>query len=171
MSDNWNDDDDNSQETGGALRKQLTEALAAKKAAETERDNLKREVSIGKVQSSLKDKGFKESAASWAAKDGVDLDDENALKTWLEGPGQDFKLPASESDSSSPNGDGPGEPSTQAVQPPHVSPHMSTHGNVMDQLRAQASPASVNKYQAVMESLRADASPQEVDAAFRAAGL
>ena len=173
MSDPYDDDlqDDSS---GSRLRQQLEQALKDKKAAETERDAARRDLAVHVTQGVLKDKGYKSSAASWAAKDGVDLSDEEALNTWLEGPGQDFKLPESDPQGTSEQQqqqqqDSP--PPAPNGQPSFGSPHVQTHNDVMAQLRAEASPEQVSKFQQVLNSLPETATGAEVDAAFRNAGL
>lgn len=157
----WNDDLDNDDNNsgGGALRGQLEEALKKLKAAETRAAKAERQIAVSTVSTSLKDKGYKESAAKFAALDGVDLSDEGALTKWLENDGQDFKLP--ESDQSHESG---------VVDPPDDShEELAQFNNNADRLRNSASPADQNRYIAALKSLPADATPEQVDAAF--AGL
>lgn len=176
MSDPY-DFDESGENTAGGLRKLYEDALKAKKTAEQEAAAAKRDLAVHVTQGVLKEKGFKESAASWAAKDGVDLSDEAALTKWLEGPGQDFKLPESDPQEVPNTTEGDG---TQVQQPANTqtngqpvfgSSHVQAHNDVMAQLRAEASPATVSKFEQVANSLPADATAAQVDAAYRAAGL
>lgn len=158
---NWIDDSehDDTNSGGGALRGQLEEALKKLKAAEARAAKAERQVAVSTVSASLKDKGYKESAAKFAALDGVDLNNEAALNEWLEKDGADFKLPTSEQ--------------THAEETPGVVDEADeaaiSYASNSDRLRSTASPADQNRYIAALKSLPADATPEQVDAAF--AGL
>lgn len=97
MSDEWDDNDNtDTSNSGGGLRKQLEDALASKKAAEQRAAKAESALAVRNVATSLKEKGYRESAAKWASRDGVDVSDAKALDAWLASDGAEFKLPDSE---------------------------------------------------------------------------
>ena len=158
---NWNDDNDqDDNNSGGDLRVLLEKALKDNKALKTQVATAEQKLAVTTVSASLKDKGYKESAAKFAALDGVNLGDEKALNEWLEKDGADFKLSESEQP---PEGGG----EEQQQENPVIDEGIIQFANNADQLRSSASPAEQNKYLAALKSLPEDATPEQVDAAFK----
>lgn len=157
---NWNEDpEDNGNGSGGDLRAQLEKSLKENAALKKEVATTKQQLAVNTVSASLKDKGYKESAAKFAALDGIDLGNEEALTKWLESDGADFKLPESEQSQ-----EAGGEEQQTA---PVIDPEIIQFANNADHLRSSASPAEQNKFLAALKSLPEDATPEQVDAAFK----
>lgn len=164
MSDNWfNDDENDAQENGGGgLRKQLEDALKRLKDAEKRAATAENKLAVTTASSNLKEKGYKPTAAKYAALDGVDVTDAEALEKWLTDNGDDFKV----SDSAQSDNDD----EQQQVEVENDATQVAG-SQIAAQLRAVASPADVNKYEAALKTLPKDASGEETLAHFRAAGL
>lgn len=171
---NWdNYDDPNDGNTGGqGLRAQLEKALADKKAAEQERDQLRSKIAERDGADALQDKVANPAkVARLAIKDGVDMSDSTAVEKWLE-ENDGLFVPAPKSNQPDASDAGDAGDLGDADQTDSVVPAgMENAFGLMTQIHAAASPALVNKYEAALAGLPADASDKQVLDAFRAAGL
>lgn len=159
----WNDDLDNDDNNsgGGALRGQLEEALKKLKAAEKRAAEAEQKIAVNTVSASLKDKGYKESAAKFAALSGVNLSDEKALDAWLESDGGDFKLPESEQTPAQ-----EAEQSAESQEPTISSDVIASYGNLAG-VRNTSEPAYRNKLASAITGLPDNATVAQVDAALK----
>lgn len=160
--DNWNDDldFDPNDNSGGGLRKQL-EALAAKlKIADERAAKAERSLAVTTVSSSLKEKGYKDTAAKWASLAGVDLNDAKALDKWLETDGAEFKLPDSEL-----------TPAEEVVADPDAPEGAVELTTAVNNLRSVATPPSAVALERALKALPEDADENTVYNTLKAAGV
>lgn len=163
MSDDWNSDDDLdlNDNSGGGLRKQLEAIQKKLKSAEERAAKAEQSIAVTTVSASLKEKGYKESAAKWAQRDGVDISDAKALDKWLEADGAEFKIPDSEAD-----------PNNVDDEPNPVAPEGATEvASAVTNLRSVATPPSAVALERALKALAEDADEDTVYKTLASAGL
>lgn len=166
MSDNeYNDDYEDYDNTGGGLRAQLEKVLKENRTLKSENATFKSEVATQLASKALTQKGYPPAVARLAVSDGVDVSDEKALDKWLADNGDLFVRPAPQPV----EGEQP-EATAEQQQQPIPDGVESTFGAI-NRIHATSQPGLTNKYDTATAALSKDATPEEVLAAYRAAGL
>lgn len=159
----YDDDNDQYDNSGGSLRKQLEATLAKLKKAESETATLKGQIAQSKATEVLTAKGYSPAVARLAIKDGVDLSNEKALDDWLTENGELFVKPEANQQE---------QQQEQTPAPADSIPEgMESTARHIGSIHAAASPAMVNRMQATLAGIPADATKEQVAETLRAAGL
>lgn len=154
----WEDQEDDTQLVRD-LRNQLK--TSNKRATEAEARSAAAEGKLTEhsLTAILSAKGVNPKAARFIVKDGVDASSEAAVTEWLEENSDLFPAQAP-AEANTP------EPEAQAVDDETIQGYRQMAGTNMLQR-----PADISRFDEVNRTLPADATPEQIDAAFRAAGI
>lgn len=180
MSYGYDDDSNDEQQNGGALRAQLEKALKDLKAAQEENAKLSKNVKTATLDTVLRDKNVPANIQRWIKRDEVEPTPE-AVDQWLAENGTDFGYkPGGETAAEKPS-EGQQVPATEAPTEPAV-PSVLTPEDVAQLERLQGllaqgvgqtvfSDAATTAVSTVESQLGPDASFQDAVAALKSQGF